>query len=526
MLQAAAEESSEPEVTSPQENPASLLPDEPASEAAEAEQSAEEEIPAWLAHVRQRAQTEGDARGLYNRPSTPASPIKPDRSESPDQPFNDWVGRVHENQTAGEAEKTDKDADEMPVWLKRVRDLQLQPDEKDQQKPEGLEAWKEEWSEEDLERLKNGEFDEKAFSQPSLLDQPTQDEIAGPSPQQTAESTKQPEAAREEKEPAAEEAEPVESPESPEASLAAAIPEDAARESDQAEIAQTEVLEEIVAAETQARYEKKAEKTRKTDIWRWIGVIFLLAMLLAFYLLFLNQPAPAPLSGAADTAFWNQLQDFPEDGKVLMVLDYQPATAEEMQANLAPVLEVLKKQNARLSVLAMWPDGLWLGRELLEAEELASSAELSFLPGGNLAMLAGAAGLQLAGGAKTGIAGNFPGADSLDKMEYILYAGDNPGSVKTWIEQVGSFLPPEKKLIVATQAARVMLEPYYEAGQISGLSTSPFYPDGNLKAGALPASATPAFEAGMGVMAAYLVLSFLGRVAKTGKNDSAGEMKL
>jgi hypothetical protein len=135
-------------------------------------------------------------------------------------------------------------------------------------------------------------------------------------------------------------------------------------------------------------------------------------------------------------------------------------------------------------------------------------------------MLANAAGLKPAGSALETQTSLISNSLALKEEELILYATDNPESAKTWIEQVGSFLQPEQSLMVSTQASQVMLQPYYDSSQIAGLSTSPYLADGQLGAPNPPIAATPAFEAGMGVMAGFLALSFIRKLVKTGKSTT------
>ncbi len=529
MLSAMAEEKQEPDVPSSEDNSGSLKPETSKPQTPVDEENKSDEIPSWLAHIRQRAQTEGDAQGLYKNDSEPIAGQRPPSRESLDQPFNTWVGRIHDGQAKSDNSKGDaseEKADEMPVWLKRVRDLQLQPDKNAIQKPTGIEAWKQEWSEEDLERLKNGEFDEKSIIQPSLLDQAKGAELREPvekAENQVAE---------------ADQGSAKAAPEPAIAELSAAegeigdFPANDKSESGEVETAeapvepqeaQAVILKEVLSTESVPQYKKESGMPEKSDIWRWIGILFLLVMLVAFYLLFLNRPAPAPLGNPAGISFWNRLDSLQPDEKVMMILDYQAATADEMHANLRLVMTRLKTQNARLNLVALWPDGLWLGRELLEEADLPHTTELNFLPGGNLAMLSSAAGLTRAGFTAENQTDFISGNLALKEKAVIIYATDNPDSAKIWIEQVGSFLLPEQSLVVSTQASQVMLQLYYDSSQIAGLSTSPYHADGSLAAGKLPVAASPAFEAGMGVMAGFLVLSFFGKLLKSNKKTNIGD---
>lgn len=526
MLSTMNEEGEESELPAPVDNPSSLMPETSEPQLTKNEENEPEEIPEWLAHIRQRAQSEGDAQGLYNRESTVTAGQKGPSREGLDQPFNSWVGRVHADQSSGES--PEGKTEEMPVWLKRVRDLQLQPDENMVNQSIGVDAWKQEWSEEDLERLKNGEFDEKPNLQPSLLEQSKVKETREIPVEEGIETSVADEKLKD--------VEPDEIATEVSA-IVGEISDETADEKDDTGVTDAaenlvkpeedheEILKGIVAAEALPQVKKIAEKPKKTDVWRWIGIIFLLAMLVAFYLLFLNRPAPAPLGSAAGAAFWNRVNSVQPSSKVLIILDYQAATADEMQANLEPVMSHLKAKDALLRLVALWPDGLWLGRELLEETALPPETALNFLPGGTLAMLRSAAELQVAGASledQNSIIGNNL---ALKETDLILYATDNPDSARIWIEQVGSFLLPEQSLVVSTQASQVMLQPYYDSSQIAGMSYSPYHADGSLVAGNPAPAATPAFEAGMGVMAGFLALSFLGKLLKTNKNKPDEEGK-
>lgn len=533
MLSALAEDEREFETQAPMENVGSLVPGVSNKQPATSDETGNPDaIPSWLAHIRQRAQTEGDAQGLYNRESEPSSNQELPSRENPDQPFNSWVGRIRESQTSGESYEgvaPEGKMEEMPVWLKRVRDLQLQPDENTVQKPTGVEAWKQEWSEEDLERLKNGEFDEKTLIQPSLLAQDSDAEIADTAANIQI-GTEKPSQINNEaismEGPAEAEAAASEAPALPADEPGIATGEVAEAAAVDPHLAQAEILKEIVAAESSPRYKKSEKNPKKTDIWRWIGILFLLAILLAFYLLFLKRPAPAPLPSAASTAFWNRLDAIQTNSKVLVVLDYQPATADELHATLQPVMANLKAKAVQLNLAALWPDGLWLGRELLEETDLTETTEVKLLPGGTLAAIASAASLQTAGSSPENQISLISNSLTLKETELILYVTDNPESAKTWIEQIGAFLQPEQSLVVSTQAAQVMLQPYYEASQIAGLSTSPYRADGVLLAKTPTGAAAPAFEAGMGVMAGLLVLSFFSNLLKPNEKNPHEDGKI
>ena len=121
--------------------------DEPEEDAAEA--------PAWLKRIRERAAQEDDVRGIYaGRPD-------PEDVDDGASQFEAWK---QEQEAARErAEAARKSAlpprqDGTPNWLKRVRDLQVTPEEEALQALEAGEAAangsREHWSDEELEALR------------------------------------------------------------------------------------------------------------------------------------------------------------------------------------------------------------------------------------------------------------------------------------------------------------------------------------------------------------------------------------
>lgn len=121
--------------------------DEPEEDAAEA--------PAWLKRIRDRAAQEDDVRGIY------AGSPDPEVADDGASQFEAWK---QEQEAARErAEAARKSAlpprqDGTPNWLKRVRDLQVTPEEEALQALEAGEAAangsREHWSDEELEALR------------------------------------------------------------------------------------------------------------------------------------------------------------------------------------------------------------------------------------------------------------------------------------------------------------------------------------------------------------------------------------
>lgn len=169
--------------------------------------------------------------------------------------------------------------------------------------------------------------------------------------------------------------------------------------------------------------------------------------------------------------------------RVLVVIDYQPAYAPELEtAAQGPLLDLLR-MNARIAILSTHPAGPVLADRLLDAVENGADAfqpeeelvNLGYLPGG-------ASGLQAFALAPQRVIQStfdthrFPwqlpavsGIETIADFNAVLVLTDSLEGGQAWIEQAGPLLDGTPLLMVASAQAGPLLLPYQQSGQIDGL---------------------------------------------------------
>ena len=218
--------------------------------------------------------------------------------------------------------------------------------------------------------------------------------------------------------------------------------------------------------EEEGRTTRHFKSQRPSQTWLSRFVLALLLLLGVIGSTFIRPSAmPTGTPSAPVEAFKTNLDQLTASSEVLIILDYQPATSAEMEQLAAPVLRMIDQNKIRLTLLAQNPSGLWLGEQLLDRAALTSQPVVSFIPGGQLGLLALATGGQ--GGLSPAL---LPGTISpLNAFGAIIVVSDFAENVRGWLEQVEPWLSDGKLLVISTEAEAPMLEPYYDSGQISGM---------------------------------------------------------
>jgi hypothetical protein len=277
---------------------------------------------------------------------------------------------------------------------------------------------------------------------------------------------------------------------------------------DSTQLAQATLLENLIASEAESRPVVTAKRVVNIRPLRWIiAVVLLLAMLVPGVLgkkLFpLSFPLPvlSDPSNAETAAFYDYVEKLPDASKVLVVFDYQPAYAGEMEQATGPILLHLMTKNARLAFVSTLPTGVLMSERLMaKVDPDADSSpdvvdklytkgiqyiDLGYLPGD-------AAGIQVfaenpnilgndyqAGNLWTPASGLDKIDNKLSNFDVAIVLTDNPDTGRMWIEQAGSVLAGKMLMVVSAQAAP-MIRPYYESnqvvkGMVSGLSGGALY---------------------------------------------------
>jgi hypothetical protein len=185
---------------------------------------------------------------------------------------------------------------------------------------------------------------------------------------------------------------------------------------------------------------------------------------------------PAEIQPAVDI-----VQNIPDGGRVLIIVDYEPALSGEMEAVSGPVLAHLTSlHHPILSFISTSPSGPGLVERLMTRTKInipfsdggvgyvagQHYFNLGFLPGGS----AGALGFVKGPGEIIPDAG-----DHLYEYAAIILMTDHAESGRVWVEQlyaqkrIDPLLTNQPLLVIASAQADPLLQPYVSSQQINGI---------------------------------------------------------
>ena len=191
-----------------------------------------------------------------------------------------------------------------------------------------------------------------------------------------------------------------------------------------------------------------------------------------------------PVSSAlpeAVSAASSAVANIPENSHVLVVIDYEPALAGEMEATSGPLLDqMILLRHPRLSFLSTSPNGSALAERLMTSTNINQPSplglgynkgehyfNLGYLPGGASGVL------EFVGSPRTAI----PSAavERLSEFSAIVVLTDHAESGRIWVEQLSALkqvdpaLTNQPLLIVSSAQAGPLLQPYVSSRQITGM---------------------------------------------------------
>ncbi len=246
--------------------------------------------------------------------------------------------------------------------------------------------------------------------------------------------------------------------------------------------AHAELLEQILAAETAPEPIASFSPLATQRGLRWLLAILLLVTVGA--MLFLRTQSFAVPSGET-----NEIQDarliteaIPENAPVLVVIDYEPALAGEMEATAAPLLDhAIILKHPILTFISTNPIGGMLAERLFTGplkdrgyQRGTQYLNLGYLPGGLTGVRAFAQNPAAAVPFDMDLAPAWTGTPlqnvtSLGQFAAMIVITDNAESARTWIEQTADKRPATPLIMVSSAQAAPMIEPYYQSRQVSGM---------------------------------------------------------
>jgi len=299
---------------------------------------------------------------------------------------------------------------------------------------------------------------------------------------------------------------------------------------DETQKAQAALLENILNSEStpQAVVPQPATLVIRPLRWAIAGILLVTVLLGALLQDLVGSPVfPAPdlLAGHNEiVTFKETIDNLSESSVVLVVADYQPGFAGEMEPAAGPVIGQLMSKNIRLAFISTSPIGYYLAERFVQKfaqqypYEMGSQyVNLGYLPGG-------AGGIQVFAAQPTITVGRdlFLGnlwqtsalkalssatEANLSSFSAVIILTDNPDTGRLWIEQAEPFLKPKPMLMVVSAQAEPMIRPYIASGQLTGMLSG--LEDGVIYEGLLSSSgqARSYWDAfGVAVLAAELLI--------------------
>jgi hypothetical protein len=232
------------------------------------------------------------------------------------------------------------------------------------------------------------------------------------------------------------------------------------------------LLEQILGNETSPRALITSSVVTTQQWLRWaLAGIFLIVLSAVILLRSQMMPVSANLPNEA-SGLSNAIMSIPSNSKILVVIDYEPSLAGEMEAVGGPLLgQIALLSQPELSFISTSPNGTALAERLLTNANIRQSVlqyrNLGYLPGGS----AGVLGFIEA----PGLIIPSAGVESFSEYSALIVLTDHAESGRAWVEQlqtrkvVDPTLASQPLLMAASAQAGPLLQPYVSSRQITGM---------------------------------------------------------
>ncbi len=244
------------------------------------------------------------------------------------------------------------------------------------------------------------------------------------------------------------------------------------------------ILEAILAAETAPEALETEQKLGSSRILRWVLAFILFAVTVATSFLS-TRSFSMPLLPPNELKYAVAVvQAIPADAPVLVVFDYEPARAAEMEAAAAPLFDnMLLLKHPRLTFIASNESGSMLVERFMTGplavhnyQAGVAYVNLGYLSGGQLGIRAFAQNPSLAAPRDISLqpAWTLPPLQNvtlLNQFAAIMLVTDSAEAARAWVEQTQDTrnAAPVPFVVVASAQAAPMIQPYYESGQVTGV---------------------------------------------------------
>jgi len=242
------------------------------------------------------------------------------------------------------------------------------------------------------------------------------------------------------------------------------------------------LLEQIIASETTAHPFRAPAFVASQRTLRWV-LTGLFLMILGVVIGFGSQRAQITIPGSIMNeinSMANTIQALPETAPVLVVIDYEPALAGEMEATAGPLLDqIVIARHPKLTFVSTSPNGSALSERLLRNTGISQMENsLGYLRDSDY-FIAGylSGGLPGVRGFIEQPQGVMPSlqVSLFSDFAAVIVLTDQAESGQTWIEQItlakqsNAGLASQPLLMVTSAQAGPMLRPYISSNQVNGM---------------------------------------------------------
>ncbi len=248
------------------------------------------------------------------------------------------------------------------------------------------------------------------------------------------------------------------------------------------------LLEKILESETTPHPIVSQANIATQFALRWLlSVLFLVVLGAVIFLRTTSMPVSAALPAEVRSAS-SAIARLPQNSLVLVVMDYDPALAGELEAVSGPMLDQLVlTTRARLVFISTSPNSTALVRRLLTNTGIGVPApngldykagenyiNLGYLPGG----FTGVREFLESPATALPQAGQTPNFAVTNFTDYaaVIVLTDHAESGRVWVEQLDArnqadraFFSVQPVLFSTSAQAGPMMQPYFSSGQISGM---------------------------------------------------------
>jgi hypothetical protein len=250
---------------------------------------------------------------------------------------------------------------------------------------------------------------------------------------------------------------------------------------------QASLLESILTQESQSLL-IPPERSRATGLLVRILLAVLVLVGLAFPVIFEVEPLAKPsmdLFPAEKQMYQTMNEGLQANAPVLLAVEYEAGLSGEMRMAASGVVDQLVAKNARIVLVSTTLAGPALGQQLLD-DAIANhkdynladqTVNLGYLPGGMISLVDFAQqpsraapstlDFQPAWGENTFL----KDVKGLNDFSQVIVLTDRAEVGRAWVEQVQPQLGKVPLLVVASAQAAPLLQPYFESGQIAGMTS-------------------------------------------------------